>query len=123
MKYIFTTFLTVFSCTVSSSQLWIDSLDTTPLYTPNSFTPDGDNLNDGWKTFSDNDYDEFLVEVYNTWGECIWYSTDPGEWWMGEGNMDEPNYYSINGTYYYIVKYRILGDTPRKKIGFINKIR
>ena len=121
-NYIITPLITIFSCTVASSQLWIDSLDTTPLYIPNSFTPDGDNVNDAWKTFSDNEWDEFLVEVYNCWGECIWYSTDPGEWWMGEGDIEKPNYYAINGTYYYTVNAR-KDDEYFSKKGSINKLR
>ena len=109
-------------CQTSYSQFWIDSLEVTPIYVPNSFTSDNDLVNDAWKTYSDNKWDEFLVEVYNVWGECIWYSTDPEEWWFGQSNMEEPNYYALNGTYKYVVRARIGYDVIHK-VGIINKLR
>jgi hypothetical protein len=122
MKYFIIPLILFLFPTVASSQYWIDSLETLEVYAPNSFTPDEDNVNDAWRTFSDVEWDEFLVEVYNCWGDCIWYSTDPKEWWMGEGNMDEPNFYSINGTYYYVLKARA-GQDYCNKMGCIYKIR
>ena len=121
IKYILPLMLFL-SPTVASSQYFIDSLEVLPVYIPNSFSPDEDNVNDAWKTFSDIEWDEFLVEVYNAWGDCIWYSTEPDEWWMGEGNMNEPNYYAINGTYYYILKARV-GYEYYNKTGCIYKLR
>jgi len=109
-------------CQTSYSQFWIDSLEVTPIYVPNSFTADNDLVNDAWKTYSDNEWDEFLVEVYNVWGECIWYSTNPEEWWFGQSNMEEPNYYALNGTYKYVVRARIGYDVIHK-VGVINKLR
>ena len=121
MKYLFLTLFLIVS-NITFSQYWIDSLDVTPIYVPNAFTADNDLVNDAWKTYSDNEWDEFLVEVYNMWGECIWYSTDPNEWWFGQSKMEEPNYYALNGTYKYVVKARI-GQTIVNKVGFINKLR
>jgi hypothetical protein len=122
MKYFIIPLILFLFPTVVSSQYWIDSLKTVEVYAPNAFTADNDNVNDAWRTFSDVEWDEFLVEVYNCWGDCIWYSTDPKEWWMGEGNMDEPNFYSINGTYYYVLKARA-GQDYCNKMGCIYKIR
>ena len=121
MRLLFIGLLFVF-CQTSYSQIWIDSLDLTPIYIPNAFTADNDLVNDAWKTYSDNKWDEFLVEVYNMWGECIWYSTNPEEWWFGQSNMEEPNYYALNGTYKYVVKARLENEVF-VKIGIINKIR
>ena len=121
LKYILPLMLFL-SPNVASSQYFIDSLEVLPVYIPNAFTADNDNVNDAWRTFSDVEWDEFLVEVYNCWGDCIWYSTDPKEWWMGEGNMNEPNYYSINGTYYYTLRGRV-GYDYYNKTGCIYKLR
>lgn len=116
MKYILTIISIIILSIPSKSQT-----DTT-MYIPNSFTANNDGKNDAWKTFSNTKWDNFLVEVYNLWGDCIWYTTDPNEWWMGESDMDEPNYYSVNGSYYYVVTYNI-GSNTFRKFGHITKIR
>lgn len=54
------------------------------LYVPNTFTPDGDNINDLFfpviNGFTDGTY-EFLI--FNRWGELIFESTQPGGGWDG----------------------------------------
>jgi len=97
-------------------------LETYDVYIPNSFTSDGDGLNDAWRTYSDIEWDVFTIEVYNPWGALIWYSNDQNEWWMGESNMDYPVYYSPNGIYHYVLSLRKDEKSFTKK-GTIYKLR
>jgi hypothetical protein len=121
MKYIFTT-LVLLLCITVNAQYNSDTTLLSDIYVPNAFTSDGDNINDVWRPVTEESWDSFMVEVYNVWGECVWYSVDPSEWWMGEGNMENPNFYSINGNYYYVLTYG--NDTKiLKKMGVLYKLR
>ena len=54
------------------------------IYVPNTFTPDGDALNEVWKpVISGNDIYNFNLKVYNRWGELIWESNDQSVGWDG----------------------------------------
>ncbi|PWH81438.1 T9SS type B sorting domain-containing protein [Brumimicrobium oceani] len=52
------------------------------IFTANTFTPDGDGLNDTWKpNLLGIDTQNFRLEVFNRWGETVFESQDPdGEW-------------------------------------------
>lgn len=96
--------------------------ETIDIYVPNSFTSDGDGLNDAWRTYSDIEWDEFRIEVYNPWGTLVWFSNDQDEWWMGESNMGYPLYHSPNGIYHYVLNSKKDGRDLTKK-GTIYKLR
>ena len=53
-------------------------------FSPNSFTPNGDGLNETWKVsvlgYSEKDFD---LSVFNRWGQLIWESKDSIEEWDG----------------------------------------
>ncbi len=79
------------------------------LYIPNSFTPNGDNLNDKWMIPALVAYPNALVTVLNRYGEMIYvvknYSANP---WDGSyKGVQQPN-----GAYVYVIK---LND-PRNQI-------
>ncbi len=53
-------------------------------YVPNSFTPDGDGLNDAWGPQGDNfEYESYNVQIYDRWGTIVWQSDDPLKQWDG----------------------------------------
>jgi len=92
------------------------------IYIPNTFTADNNGLNDTWKTHSETLWDEFLLEVFNPWGKLVWVTNDPEEYWMGESDSIDPNYYSPNGMYHYVLKARKGNQTCDKK-GYVFKLR
>lgn len=54
------------------------------IYIPNSFTPNGDNFNNIWKySIKGIDLYSFHMKVYNRWGEVVWESFDPENYWDG----------------------------------------
>ena len=52
------------------------------LYIPNAFTPDNDGINDFFAPQGIEFYD-FEMEIYNRWGEKIYYTTDTDKPWDG----------------------------------------
>jgi trimeric autotransporter adhesin len=76
---------------VSNSGLCFDTtektipvLDKIEFYLPNVVSPDGNNINDGfglapgqWSLVK-----EFHIEIYNRWGEKVFETNDPREYWM-----------------------------------------
>ena len=53
------------------------------LYVPNSFTPDGDGINDAWGPVMDCDLRYMDLLVFNRWGELIAELKEPGDRWDG----------------------------------------
>ena len=61
--------------------------DVLQTYAPNSFTPDGDGLNDTWRLVSNiPDITTFEMRVFDRWGQVIFESEDPYEFWNGAAN-------------------------------------
>jgi gliding motility-associated-like protein len=54
------------------------------IYVPNSFTPDGDGINDVFAVLG-NDIDpaEFELFIFNRWGELVFTTNDPSQVWTG----------------------------------------
>ncbi len=62
-----------------------------PVYVPNAFTPDGDQINEVFKPYFDCDRN-YRLSVFNRWGECIYDSERESlPYWNG----------SVNGGSYY----------------------
>ncbi|MCU0434572.1 MAG: gliding motility-associated C-terminal domain-containing protein [Bacteroidia bacterium] len=49
------------------------------VYIPNSFTPNGDGLNDRFTGYGEN-FSSFRLLIFNRWGELIFETTDPNGW-------------------------------------------
>ncbi|MDC3260005.1 gliding motility-associated C-terminal domain-containing protein, partial [bacterium] len=60
------------------------------LYAPNAFTPNDDNVNDGFRLQGVGvDETNFELFIYNRWGERIFYTTDFHEAWDGTINFTD----------------------------------
>jgi hypothetical protein len=103
-KIILSLFFILFS-NLTYSQFWLDSLDLSPIYAPNSITCDNDNVNDAWRAESDVEWDNYDVKIFNSWGQCIWVSNDIKEWWYGE-KIQVGTHYSLDGLYIYKISAR-----------------
>ena len=60
------------------------------VYIPNSFTPNGDDLNAGFKPIGLG-LKNYELEIYNRWGERVFRSTPDLPYWTGAGST--PGYY------------------------------
>ena len=59
--------------------------DVLQTYAPNSFTPDGDGLNDTWGLVSNMpDITTFEMRVFDRWGRAVFETTDPKATWDGK---------------------------------------
>ncbi len=78
------------------------------LYLPNSFTPNGDGLNDYFSlnTFNADQIVEFSIVIFNRWGQKIFETYDPYFKWDGKFNNEMV---LRNETYTYLIKCRING--------------
>ncbi len=88
------------------------------VFIPNAFTPNGDQLNDGFgvKGIAVN---EFNIQIFNRWGEKVYESSDIDAKW-------EPIYQGTEvqmGTYMYLINFTDGQDKPYIKSGTINLIR
>ena len=72
------------------------------IFIPNVFTPNGDGHNDGFGPIGLEYAHEYILIVYNRWGEIVFKSNDPNEQWDGtyQGKM------CPNGVYIYRLELR-----------------
>lgn len=59
------------------------------VYVPNSFTPDGDGVNDLFAPIG-HDLSDYEFSVFDRWGELIFASTSPDQTWDGKVGGAEP---------------------------------
>lgn len=81
---------------------------------PNLVTPDGDFHNDTWEIIGLDQYEEAEVEIYNRWGNMVYYASPYDTPWDGTVNkgttIDGDGKVPI-GTYFYIIRLND-GDKP-----------
>ena len=67
-----------------TASVHIDVRTVPTAFIPNSFTPNGDNINDTWPGPLDIPDLDYQVQVFNRWGEQIWGTIDTEEKWDGD---------------------------------------
>ena len=70
------------------------------IFVPTAFTPDNDGVNDVFVPVISCDAVSYQLNIFNRWGEQVFYSTDPKNAWMGDYNGNA-NYFVPNGIYSY----------------------
>ncbi len=92
------------------------------VHAPNSFTPNGDGINDRFKVIIDGEVTNFRLEIYDRWGELIHSSTDHQEGWDGTTNGSEAQ----DGVYVWKLFYRNSGNGAahhEDRIGHVTLLR
>ena len=104
--------LQVGACFSQTTKVHIYVIDNARIFAPNSFTPNGDNLNDVFsiKVFGKITIDYF--EIYNRWGQLVFRTKDISRGWNGyTGNSLSPA-----GAYVWIMQgYDIDGSVLTRK--------
>lgn len=92
-------------------------------YVPNSFSPNGDGINDVFRIEGNAiDVEAFELTVFDRWGQKVFHSTNPNDVWTGEFNKGE--YYVGNSSYQYRLKVKSVFDIePREYNGSILMFR
>ena len=89
------------------------------LYSPNAFSPDGDGINDFFKVSGQGMID-FVIQIYNRWGQMVYKSTDLSQGW--DGTFKGKNL--PTGSYVYKIKTSKYGvEQKLVKSGSISLIR
>jgi gliding motility-associated-like protein len=83
----------------------VDINDILNFFTPNTFTPNADGINDVFQFYgTDIDPNDFNFNVFNRWGEVVFATNDPTKAWTGEHQSGD--YYAPNGTYNWTARFR-----------------
>ncbi len=90
------------------------------IYIPNVFTANSDHLNDVWN-FAISDNCEFILTVWNRWGENIFETNSNQKLWTG--NVNDGDYYASDGVYYYTLKYAPKPLVWRQMAGTVTLLR
>lgn len=78
---------------------------------PNSFTPNGDQVNDAFKLLALRGVAKIeSMEIYNRWGQVVFESKDPNAVWDGKSEGKE----SPSDVYVYVIKWRDGSGALRK---------
>ena len=92
-----------------------------PVYVPNSFTPNNDGVNDAF--FVEGvEARGYRLEIYNRWGELLFYSEDPTEPWIGNRQVQDSDYFVPDGVYPWRLRFE-LRDGPRLVEGTVTLVR
>ncbi|WP_304529282.1 DUF7948 domain-containing protein [Brumimicrobium oceani] len=88
------------------------------IYVPNSFTPDGDGINDNFFVEGGN-IKEFHLLIFDRWGEVLFESFDMNAGWNGTYG----NKVCQDGTYVWKIVYEDLENNKKELVGHVNLLR
>ena len=100
-----------YGCAIDSVQFDV-SVSESMLTVPNTFTPNGDGVNDEFHVVY-RSIKEFHMWVYNRWGKLVYKSDDPSKGWDGYIGARP----AAEGAYYYVI--RALGTDA--ETGYMSK--
>jgi gliding motility-associated-like protein len=89
------------------------------IYIPNTFTPNGDGLNDTFKVFGGTCLTAFSGTIFDRWGQQIFKFKDLSDAWDGKLKGIDIEI----GTYNYLIKYTLYNGKQFEKTGVITLIR
>lgn len=92
-------------------------------FIPNAFSPNQDGINELWKPQgSFIDLTDYRLEIYDRWGNRVFYTTDFDQAW--NGSVDGSAYFAQEGIYNYVIKVTSLATEEAYELtGFIMIIR
>ena len=89
------------------------------LYFPNTFTPNGDGLNDQFNALTSCSFESYSMQIFNRWGEAIFQTSNPSDKWDGQQKgKDCPI-----GAYVYLITYKYPSQEPKVLYGSITLLR
>ncbi|PTM05008.1 MAG: hypothetical protein DA405_05315 [Bacteroidetes bacterium] len=93
-----------------------------PLYIPNAFTPNGDNINDRFVLSVSEDCEvlNFEIQIFDRWGQMVYESKelDPSKAWDGQFDSN----YLQQGLYLYKISAELYSYTNRSNSSRSEKI-
>jgi len=105
---------------VNTASLAVDSIENCCLFSyPNTFTPNGDNINDKYHILTYGNTDAFELEIYNRYGQRVFHTFKPAEGWDGTYE----NKQCETGTYFFYLRAHCLTGHEEKHKGEITLYR
>jgi len=104
---------------IDSSSVSVNVSNEFTLWTPNSFTPNGDGMNDGFTPIYTG-VEEYRLQIFNRWGKLIFNEIGDHPEWNGD---------QINGipckmdSYVFLIHYKTFSDEHYTTKGVVNLIR
>ncbi|MFH2096681.1 MAG: PKD domain-containing protein [Bacteroidota bacterium] len=90
-------------------------------YAPTAFSPDNDGNNDFFRIMGNGiDENNFSLIIYDRWGEVVFETTDPEEWWDGR---IKDRHVGKNGVYTWLCVYKDVQGIEHQKAGAVTIIR
>lgn len=90
------------------------------IYIPNTFTPDGDGINEYFRAYG-HDLKRFEMWIVNRWGQQVFYSNDIEMPWMGE--YSDGTHFVPNGSYQVIIEAEGIRGNLITKTGVVSIMR
>ena len=90
------------------------------VFVPNAFTPPtngySDGVNDGWRPEISVPelVDSYWLRVFNRYGQLIWESHDPEEYWIGQAGQ-ESTHFGINDAYTWVLRVESRAQRPAQQ--------
>ncbi len=91
------------------------------IYIPNSFTPNGDGVNDVFGVVASSLL-EYEINIFNRWGEVVFSSNDPEKVWTGDTGNNK-DYFTPDGAYSYVVRVKGFNSDSFTEKGVITLMR
>ena len=89
------------------------------IYVPNTFTPNGDEMNQVFKPIIPAPVTSYRLRIYNRWGELIFESFDPTNYWDGSYNGEMVS----DGMYTWEIIVVTVKADSYKNMGHVNVLR
>jgi gliding motility-associated-like protein len=90
-----------------------------PMYVPNTFSPNGDGINDAFAPQAGCTITDFLLRIYDRDGGLLFETREPGGGWNGMVNEEVAQV----GVYAFILRYTVKGEEAKQIAGDVTIIR
>ncbi|MEN9303479.1 MAG: hypothetical protein RL264_1908 [Bacteroidota bacterium] len=100
------------------NEAWVNIKYETFVYVPNTFIPNGDNVNDYFRIYGGNII-EMECLIYNRWGELIQTLRSTDDYWDGTYNGKKCQ----DGTYVWKLTYKTMDNISQRLTGHVNLLR
>lgn len=100
---------------IGSDSVFVDVFS--PVFVPTAFTPNNDGVNDAFIVAGES-LRGYRLEIFDRWGNMVFWSEDPEEVWLGNNQMSGGEYFLPDGVYNWRLRYE-LRDGPRLELGHV----
>lgn len=108
-----------FGC-AGEATLEVEVEENLQVFVPNAFTPPtngySDGVNDGWRPeiSAPELVDSYWLRVFNRYGQLIWESHDPEEYWIGQA-AQESAFFGMNDAYTWVLRVESRAQRPAQR--------